>query len=620
MNFHDVAVLLAANAEDVCRYLLPGGKLEGSNWAVGSVDGDKGRSLQVAVRGDRSGLWIDRADSDEQRGDLLTLWSRTRHIVLAEAADEAARFLNVRPPSEVMPHPARVFKRPVRPKAAKKPHGPVREWCLERGLSEATLAVFHVGEIIDHDQHCVLFPTYDLENNLANIKHRVLRSDRMWQEKDAAQHAFGWPAIGPDVREIVISEGEFDAMSFHERGIPAISMPSGAGNLEFIENDWPRLERYEFVIATDHDAAGNTAAEKLIKRLGPERCRRIAIPTKDANEWLMAGATREQFIQAVRDAKALDPRELKDVGDSDIEEKTLARMFPGPDQFAPPIFRLGDEEIPYLQIEPREITEWTGYSGHGKSLLLSQFLLGQIEQGAKVCVFSGEMPADVLMERAMHQASGLGRMTAIYTKAIFAWLRGKMYVFDDLEEVKLDRLIEVFVYAQRRYDVTQVVIDSLMCTDVPEDGPGFISAQKEAMRKLMRFAKASGCHVHLVVHPRKPGITALRTEPEGHDIAGSGKLFNLTDNCLSVYKYPTPDPDDENAKPNSCDATLTVKKRRNGLGVDRRTRLWFDERSQQFRMSPRNLRPKRYVEFEGAPVFTSKPEAADDEIPEEDRF
>jgi hypothetical protein len=79
-----------------------------------------------------------------------------------------------------------------------------------------------------------------------------------------------------------------------------------------------------------------------------------------------------------------------------------------------------------------------------------------------------------------------------------------------------------------------VVIDSLMMTDVPEDGPGSMTAQKEAIRSLCDFAKRTGVHVHLVAHPRKGKDESAG--PGKMDVAGSGKITDGADNVFTVWR------------------------------------------------------------------------------------
>ena len=46
-----IAAALAARAEDVCRRYLPNGRRQGRYWICGDLDGARGRSLFVRLRG-----------------------------------------------------------------------------------------------------------------------------------------------------------------------------------------------------------------------------------------------------------------------------------------------------------------------------------------------------------------------------------------------------------------------------------------------------------------------------------------------------------------------------------------------------------------------------------------
>src|ERR1700739_4949357 len=68
---------LRQNAECSVRSLFPDGKKVGNDWVVGSLNGEKGQSLHIAIAGDKIGAWIDYATSDKG-SRLLELWRR-RH-------------------------------------------------------------------------------------------------------------------------------------------------------------------------------------------------------------------------------------------------------------------------------------------------------------------------------------------------------------------------------------------------------------------------------------------------------------------------------------------------------------------------------------------------------------
>ncbi len=93
MNAGAIAAALAARAEDVCRHYLPHGRRQGRYWICGDLDGARGRSLFVRLRGPGTpGKWTDAADGSH--GDLLDLIRhRSRAPTLRAALDEARSFL-----------------------------------------------------------------------------------------------------------------------------------------------------------------------------------------------------------------------------------------------------------------------------------------------------------------------------------------------------------------------------------------------------------------------------------------------------------------------------------------------------------------------------------------------
>ena len=93
MNAARLATALAARAEAVCRRYLPHGRRQGRYWVAGDLDGARGRSLYVRLRGPGpTGRWADAATGEY--GDLLDLVRhRSRAPTLRAALDEARAFL-----------------------------------------------------------------------------------------------------------------------------------------------------------------------------------------------------------------------------------------------------------------------------------------------------------------------------------------------------------------------------------------------------------------------------------------------------------------------------------------------------------------------------------------------
>ncbi len=93
MNASAIAAALGERAEAVCRQYLPHGRRQGRYWVAGDLDGARGRSLYVRLRGPGTpGKWTDAAEGTH--GDLLDI---IRHRVnaptLRAALDEARAFL-----------------------------------------------------------------------------------------------------------------------------------------------------------------------------------------------------------------------------------------------------------------------------------------------------------------------------------------------------------------------------------------------------------------------------------------------------------------------------------------------------------------------------------------------
>lgn len=585
MNAKELSAALADRAADIAAYLLPHGKKAGPEWKAGSADGEAGKSLSVRISGAKRGVWKDFAT--DEGGDLLDLWAATRRCSIADAMRDAKRYLGVRDDMPRMEAAPKLYRRPTRPSSAKAPVHAVRDWLHGRGLTDETIAAFKVAA---EGSDTLVLP-YLRDGELVNIKRRsIVEKGRMWQEKDAEPCLFGWHLIDQKCRRVAITEGEIDAMTLHQVGIPALSINQGAGNHQWIEADWDRLERFsEILLCYDADDAGRKGVREVANRLGLDRCRIVTFPgVKDANELLMAGGNAELFRAACEDGQSMDPDELVGVGG--YVDDVIAEFYPVENGYQSPALRIGmDHE--WFRFRPGEVSVWTGHNGHGKSLLLGLAQLGLMDQGEKFVVFSGEMPARKLLHRMVRQATGMPDPSIDYIKATTKWLSQSMWLFNVVGAANSVRMLEVFGYAAKRYGVTHAVVDSLMMLeDVPEDGKGSLEAQRQFMVRLVAFAKRYGVHVHLVAHPRKADDE--KRAPGKQDVAGSGKITNLADNHFSVWARHR----DENDPPDDdFDAKLELNKQRNGESQHRTLYLWFDHKSMQHCTNCKR-RPRRFGE------------------------
>ncbi|MBR7538906.1 toprim domain-containing protein, partial [Mycobacterium tuberculosis] len=97
---------------------------------------------------------------------------------------------------------------------------------------------------------------------------------RTWQSAGAEPCLFGWDLVPDSAKAVLIVEGELDAMSLYEYGIAALSVNQGAGNHQWIDSDFDRLERFpEIFLWFDNDEAGQKGVREVAQRLGLDRCR-----------------------------------------------------------------------------------------------------------------------------------------------------------------------------------------------------------------------------------------------------------------------------------------------------------------------------------------------------------
>lgn len=99
MKADEVKAALLARAEEVCRHLLPNGKLKSNHWRIGNLDGEPGESLAISLE---KGSFYDHATGDKG-GNLLDLWMAVRSLSFREALAEAGAWLGIAPIPPAIP-------------------------------------------------------------------------------------------------------------------------------------------------------------------------------------------------------------------------------------------------------------------------------------------------------------------------------------------------------------------------------------------------------------------------------------------------------------------------------------------------------------------------------------
>ena len=232
-----------------------------------------------------------------------------------------------------------------------------------------------------------------------------------------------------------------------------------------------------------------------------------------------------------------------------------------------------------VRIRPNEISVWAGTNGHGKSILLSQILLGLASQGERVCLASFEMPPLKTIRILTRQAAGANEAAEEFVRDFHTWTDEKFWLYVQQTGVRRDRLLAVIRYCHEELNITQFAIDSMTkCGIAPDD----YGAQKQFVDDLAILSRDLGVHIHLVAHVRK-GENEMR-RPDKFDIRGAGEISDLADNVFTFWRNK---PKEEAARlkevgrENEPDAVLTVVKQRHGEW-EGPIALWFHPQALQF--------------------------------------
>jgi len=239
---------------------------------------------------------------------------------------------------------------------------------------------------------------------------------------------------------------------------------------------------------------------------------------------------------------------------------------------------------------PGELSVWTGRRGEGKSTLLGQVILEAVDQGHRVCAYSGELPAKQFKRFIRQQAAGYLHVTKqedpLTGKELFLvddevkesidqWFDGNLFLTDirDKNAHDEDTILRLFEGTHRRYGCDVFFADNVMTAKLRGEAElGYYRAQSAFAGRLADFCKRLSVHVHLVAHPRK---TESKRPLEADDVGGSGDITNRADNVFKLERVP-----EERVQELGYSTLLTVLKNRE-FGARGKVKLEFNEPSRR---------------------------------------
>lgn len=469
-------------------------------------------------------------------------------------------------------------------------------WLEGRGISPETAeksgvyqATCYFGRLQKETQ-AITFPYRNSQGTAYAYKLRSL-SDKDFSAKGAAQ-TFFLSHLVTDWTEIVIAEGEMDALSLLEAGVKnPLSIPNGALNapingdsfkLRYLELHADQIEQAgRVVLFLDGDDPGRTTAEEIARRIGKTKCWAVSPPKdcKDANDVLIKHGAA--FLKKLVDEAQPWPVEgLYSV--DHYTDQVMAAWAAGLQRGEDTGLRALDD---LYSVVPGQLTVVTGYPGSGKSELVDDMMVHLAETKGwsfAVCSFENEPRLHIAklcskyIGKPFFQSS-VGRMDDTQRDRALSFVSSHFSFIhsSDGELASLDSIIDRLRAAVLRYGINGAVIDPYNYIAKPKD-----TAETEwistMLSRVRSFAAANGIHVWFVAHPTKSPQTAdgKLPVPKGNAISGSAAWWAKADMGITVHR---PDPI------GSASTEIHVWKVRHGwtgrIGV---ADVYFNEYASQF--------------------------------------
>ena len=397
---------------------------------------------------------------------------------------------------------------------------------------------------------CLTFPMYTTENKVARQKIRGIEDKRNMRlyPTGGGWGLFGLNTIPADATEVVLTEGEFDAMAVHQAtGKPAVSLPNGANSLP--PAVLPLLERFEKVyLWMDDDAAGHANREKFARKLGPGRTVLVRsmgaelegganCVAKDANDALKQRLDLSAMLHAAEKVphdQILSLNRLREdvlgyLRDPDARAGTQYSTMPGLNSILKG-HRRGEFSI------------LTGPTGVGKTTLLMQLSLDLARSNVRTLWGSFEISNPRLASQMFRHYMGGEQALAALKSGASVDHEAFNIAFEDFQReipvsmmafhgsTQLSQVLEVMDHAVYSDDVTHIILDNLQfMLSGQANGIGRFELQEETVAALRSFVTEHNCHLTLVVHPRKEDDDAPLTTAS---IYGAAKVTQEADNVM----------------------------------------------------------------------------------------
>jgi twinkle protein len=443
------------------------------------------------------------------------------------------------------------YRKP-KPRPASKFSDKMLAYIKSRGISEETLTAMKVTEGIEgmprkdgsfKDMNTIQFNYYH-NGELVNTKFRT--GDKCFKMVSGAELLpYNIDSI-KGAPNCIITEGEFDALSFYEAGYQnVVSVPNGANtNLEWLDDYQEDYfdDKETIYIASDTDTKGEVLKNELLRRFGVERCKVVEYGEgcKDANEHLVKYG-QKSLCKCIENAKLIPVDGVFTL--SDIESRMDVLYQTGLKQGATIGHYNFDE---YCSFETKTLGIVTGIPNHGKSEWLDEMVYRlNLRYGWKWAYFSPENePLELHMAKLIEKF--VGKKFSKDTMQIAEYTYAKQHINANFfficpnDDYKPDTILAAAKALVRRYGIKGVVIDPYNYLEAQmEHNQNETQYISELLGKFKTFAKINDVVVIIVAHPakmQKNKQTLKYDPPTLYDISGSAHFYNKADFGITVHR------------------------------------------------------------------------------------
>jgi len=352
---------------------------------------------------------------------------------------------------------------------------------------------------------------------------------------------FGCQSFGMGGKRLVITEGEFDAMSVAQASLdhynkiyPVISVAS-ASNLKSLlqAREWIRSFE-EVVLFFDNDVAGKKAIKEAANIIGIDKVKVVSTTAKDPCE-LYTAAGHHSVMRVIWDAQPFSPAGIV-VGHDPVWEQYLARQ--------------ATESVSYPEclqginnktngMRFGEITLFTSGTGSGKSTVIKEIVLDLLEKtNDKVGMISleesigdtAEKFIQMKLERNLQEYDVAIEEQEEASRAVFG--SEKLVLLDHQGSVGDESLIDKIEY-MALMGCKYLILDHITIA-VSEGAEGYTGneAIDKVMSDLLKLTKKHNIWLGVISHLRKVqggGATFEQGKlPSMDDIKGSGSIKQIS--------------------------------------------------------------------------------------------